>query len=751
LCRTTASLNLARALAIFFILAAGCSKAKLGLSPILNQRPSVRLTQAPASAIEPYFYSYEVFWSGSDADGQVDHFIYSIDPPTHAAAETAWVATEATRATFRFRSGDPDSLGTPSDPGGFHVFVIKAVDNAGLESPVVSRAFFSFTIAPTVRFLSPLVRPLLQPSRPPATTIVWTGDDPDGIASSHPIYYRYRLIPDVPGEFPFSILHTDPDSLRRFAAPSFAGWDSVSGDTVSLSLSNLTPGRSYILAVVAFDEAGAYSAVFSGDGNLLEFTCSVQGNLGPRLSLWNPYFRYTYASGGFTADPSTFLRIQVPRGQPIPFNWSAITEFGTAVQGYRWVLDISRLEDETPRSNERTDVEHWSTWSTFGTSATVGPFTGDGTGTETHTFYVEAEDASGFTSLGAVTFQVVEPSFEHDLLFVNDTRRFPDGRSPQRADSVVSPGGLWPSAAELDTFLFARGGVRWRSYPPGQTSSPGVFAGYAFDTIGTRGFGEGGIPIALLARYRHVVWLSDLARDYRNPPYTADRPMPVLRWMNQAGQANALAIYSKLGGSLWLMGGGIAYNSLLPWNPGTDATKIVYSSAAGQLVPGRLMYDLAHWQSELTIHTPGRVKRNPGLAAGWPGAPDYSLLPAVLNEKTSASDPVPPLRSAGTFYSIAYDGEYLSQPDSIVEDFDPDPSIDDFHTALDTLCVTNGGFVPSGKPIMTYYHGVETGPVLMSGFPLWFFQRQQGIQLADFVLQEVWHLTRSPASRAMQP
>ena len=50
----------------------------------------------------------------------------------------------------------------------------------------------------------------------------------------------------------------------------------------------------------------------------------------------------------------------------------------------------------------------------------------------------------------------------------------------------------WPAKTELDTFLFARGGVRWRYYQPAtQLSPPGVFNGYDFDTLGTRTLANG--------------------------------------------------------------------------------------------------------------------------------------------------------------------------------------------------------------------------------------------------------------------
>jgi hypothetical protein len=50
--------------------------------------------------------------------------------------------------------------------------------------------------------------------------------------------------------------------------------------------------------------------------------------------------------------------------------------------------------------------------------------------------------------------------------------------------------------------------------------------------------------------------------------------------------------------------------------------------------------------------------------------------------------------------------------------------------------------MPSVQPVMTYYHGFESGPVVFSGLPVWYFQRTQGQGLVDFVLQDIWGYTR---------
>ena len=224
--------------------------------------------------------------------------------------------------------------------------------------------------------------------------------------------------------------------------------------------------------------------------------------------------------------------------------------------------------------------------------------------------------------------------------------------------------------------------------------------------------------------------------------------MPTLRHMCGPGQTPAVTIYSRMGGALWLMGGGVAYNSTMSYNvKSNDVGTMVFSSAAGELVPGRVMYDVAQWSSEISLRQPTAVERNPALAATWPGAPDYSALPPRLDARAPETDPVPPERSAELFYPASFAGEVLSKPDPILEDTGDDPDHPVVESVLDTLYFGAGGDVGTAQPIMTYYHGRAGGPTVVSGFPLWYFQRSQAIQLADFVLQRIWGLPRAALPR----
>jgi hypothetical protein len=72
---------------------------------------------------------------------------------------------------------------------------------------------------------------------------------------------------------------------------------------------------------------------------------------------------------------------------------------------------------------------------------------------------------------------------------------------------------------------------------------------------------------------------------------------------------------------------------------------------------------------------------------------------------------------------------------------------------LDTLYEVRGASLPSPEDnphnvVMTYYHGHDSTPFVFTGFSLWAFRRPQIEALADFVLQRMWGLARTPSAPA---
>jgi hypothetical protein len=806
------------ALALLAGMASGCNK-KITLPTVVQQRPTLRLSAAPIDTIGTdgrkvsYIYHYKMNWVGYDPDGRVDHFMYVIDPPgwpgggvdgdsTECGKSSkdnwAWCSTKLNEKEIFFKAAVPPDTINRIDPHALeiHTFIIKAVDNAGLESEPVYRSFFSDTQAPTIQIDSPRPGATDYGLITPFVNIRWHGNDPDGVFTQRPIKYKFKMFKDTDDIFDdppnsgtehFDKARREPETLRKFFAPVFAGWDSSSADTTFATYSNLVPQSRYLFVVVGFDEAGAYSPVWSRDINMLQLLVTFAGNNGPVLTISNEFFNYSYSSGGYNLDPSRYINLEVPAQQPLHFNWSAEAPNGSQMKQYRWSMDMTNLDDQTPRTDERTDLKRWSQWGLNNVSATVGPFYSD----TTHIFFIEAEDINGLKSLGIVSFRVVVPTFNRDLLIVNDTRLTVDQKvlSPPASspDSLGVPAGAWPSRAELDTFLFARGGVRWRMTPTGTLSQPGIFAGYKYDTAYTAAGGTNGfVTLDTLGRYKHVLWITDINSA------TAPKGAGVLRGMSEKGRANTLAAYVALGGQVWIAGGTSIRATMLPWNLAKNdlespfnVTKFsitpTVTGRAAELGPGRMVFDQANWRSDVWLSTassdivnvhksvravgnyPSRMDKRWGLVR----SPDYSLLTQRLGKKTAADDPVPPNRAKSSFFNavLVYNLEFMTPgnpgllKNAILEDADPDPDVTNNVSMLDTLLIASLNFngIPvenedlsqGGKfyrsfPVMTYYHGQDSPPFVLSGHDLWTFTRKDLIKLVDFVFQQIWGMPKEP-------
>jgi hypothetical protein len=725
---------------------AACSK-QAPLLPGANQRPTIEITQAPLDPSEPFFYGYELRWAGYDVDGRIAYFRYTIDPPTKIGADTVWFKTIENRQSFLFHANTLEN-GADKTAEGFHTIVLEAVDDRDAVSAPVSRSLTSFTIAPTVQIISPPLDHLFPPQLGPSIHAGWTGFDPDGRGTSRPVQYKFKLFSTDGRDFPFQQILAEPDSLRRRYAPHFSEWDSVGGDTTQMDFRNLPPGQDYIVAVVAFDEAGAYSPVMSFDSNLLFCHVLVAGTSGPKMSVFSESFSFTFTSGGgFPLNPDAFLHGEFAAGRPVRIGWSAKTEGGSFVRGFRWMLD-GRLDDERPREDEVADVTRWSRYSPQTTGAELGPF--NPSVSESHTLYIEAQDNNTLVSIAVVQFTVVRATFDKELLIVDDTRLPGDRRLA--GGCVTPPSGVWPMAAELDTFFFARGGKPWKCYPAGTLSPIGIFQGYDYDTLGTRFLPQGTLTLQQLSRYRHIVWYTDYnaSKNFNNPDFTGD-PMSELRWVTFTGRSNPLVTWVSQGGQLWMFGGGTA--SALQKNfEKSSSPPEIYSHAEGELVAGRFMYDVFGWRSEITARSVAQAQKPPHAISRSPDSLDYALLPDYLFQKTQDTDPLsvyaPYQRSISDFYRGSHIGEGLTKPNEIVEDRGPGPNGPQLESVLDTLYESVGGQLGSDKPVMTIWHGGTTGQrQVFSGFALWYWGRTYGIAISDFVLQKVWGLPRRDVPR----
>lgn len=733
-------------------LVAGCGKTSMMLAP--NAPPTLTLTSGPidTSATNPVSWSVAITWDALDPDGTIDHVSYAVDPPSAAnvaaGADTVWVGTKENGVVALFRAATPDSLTGRLTSRDFHVFVARAWDNAGGASEPVVRAFYASTVAPSARIEKPVPAAGQLLPVPRSFTIRFSGDDPDGIGTHDPVGFRVRLVSD---QNPlFRALGSDPDSLRREAlANDWRGWSTLPGDQTSFELTGLPEDTQWIFAVAAEDAAGAVTPVFSFDRNLIRLL--ISDTSGPRLRVLGPGLDYTYNSGSTSADSSRWLSVTFPTTSTTSFSWSAIPSPGRAITGYRWVLDPDTLESETPRSDELTDTRHWSAWSDVARSTgSIGPFRD-----ADHMLYIQAEDDLEARGLAIVRLRVFAVSFDRPLLVVDDTRFELDRMAP--GGCVASYTKPWPSAAELDTFLCAVGGVPWRCTvnPPGALSPPGLFAGYAADTVDTRLGSQAAVqrvPLSLLTRYRSVIWLTD--QEAALDPGTVGSPLSILRWISRAGNVRAIEDYSRLGGRVWFAGGGTALATLIERDVKTNNTLANTVFTGPELDPATPVVALVHLHSRINA-TRGIVALSRSAAArgGWSGhgptgalsSPDYSGLPASLAMRSATTDPIPATRlasQANQFYGAGIGMEY-AHGSIVTEDFGGAGGAR-LESALDTLLEVVGATIESPPaPAMFYYHGRDNGPVLFSGFDLWSWSRSDAQALVDFVLRDVWGLPRS--------
>jgi len=742
-------------LLVFALAGCGHSPASVALPNLL---PEVQLTAAPRPGGTSTFV-VSLSWSAFDADGQIQRFIYAVDPPV--VGDTAWTATVEHQLSLTLPATVPPD---PLSPQGvrivardMHTFVIRAVDNQGGRSPVVARSFTATTVAPETVIDAPSPTKQLAVSTLPTVNIRWHGVDPDGVTRTTPVLYKYKLVPSTdvqPAENNVANPGLVQDFFGKDRENGFADWDSTGSDEASFLAQNLTPGRTYLFAVVARDEAGAYEPRFILAANALYFRPTLQ-SLGPRITLFSQFYSRTQSTGGIITDPSKIPTIEIPQNTALAFQWSATTQSGSGISGYRWAVDIEGgdITNERSRSDD-SDVHHWSTWSLGETHATVGPFVGNPDTTVQHFLYVEARDQVGFLSLFTLRLQVIAPQLDRPLLVIDD----------MQATQGTSLSGPYPFEAEQDTFHFAVGGVPDRLV--GGTSQPGAFAGFPYDTLDYRFFGRAGVPLSLLGHYRVVAWYTDntSSSGIADNPLGGNKFSSALRYANVEGHLNTLAVYLRQGGRAFLFGDGVApsvANGFWFVSNNFGVPFIPYVSTpqpARQYVlrPGCFLYDYLHLRSEL--NTAGTVStqftRNEQIKGAIPYLPEFAG-PASDADRThdprigpAAGRNVPLWEGLPRFTMANYRGApadplqrsinltwYISKPLRVIENGE---------SVMDTLYLLqargytgNGGNASASDamPNAIYYHGSEHGPVVWFGFPMYFFERDQARQAVATVLR----------------
>jgi hypothetical protein len=748
------------ALTLFAVLAllalGGCGHSPASIA-LPNLLPEVELTAAPRPGGTTTFVVH-LSWSAFDPDGQVQRFVYALDPPVEG--DTTWTATVEHELTLSLPATiPPDPLSPPGTrilARDAHTFAIRAVDNQGGRSPVVARSFTATTVAPETVIQSPSPNRQTAVSTLPQVLIRWAGKDLDGATRTTPVLYKYKLVPasDVQPSLDAGISAAAvQDFFGRDRENGFADWDSTDSDHPSYIASGLTPGRAYVFAVVAKDEANAWEPRFLLDANALFFKPTL-ANLGPKITLTSPFYTKTQATGGIVTDPSKIPTIEIPPNTPLPFHWSAAASSGSSLAGYRWAIDIEDgdITNEESRADDG-DVHHWSAWSLDETQATVGPFAGSIDTTVQHFLYVEARDQVGFVSLFTLRLSVIVARLDKPLLVIDDMYG-------TLGTTTTVP---YPIEAEQDSFYFSVGGVPDRLV--GGTSVAGAFAGFPYDTLDYRFFGRAGIPLSTLGRYKVVAWYTDntSSSGISDTPFGSGKPSNALRYINVDGHLNTLSVYLHQGGKAFLFGEGAtpsiangfwagANNFSVPFIPYVSTPSIPRQYV---LRPGCFLYDVLHLRSEL--NTAGTVStqftKNDQLKGAIPYLPEFA---GPGSDTDRSHDPrIGPgaernvaLWTGLPRFTIAnYRGAsadfaqrsinltwYVAKPLRITEQSE---SVLDTLYLLQARGYTGAGgnaSLSDGMPNAVYYHGSEHGPVVWFGFPLYFFERDQARQAVAKVL-----------------
>ena len=204
-------------------------------------------------------------------------------------------------------------------------------------------------------------------------------------------------------------------------------------------------------------------------------------------------------------------------------NWYATPGTGHQVTGYRWVLDPDDLDQEFKRPKAGNDPHHWRAVEPDHHERDARALPGGW-----HRAH-PGDRGEGRTGIQVAPHDSNPCRGGSAQRRAADRRRHPPSVGCDRHGRLrESAEGTWPTAAELDTFLFTRGALPGAAIRPGpqlRDLATGLFAGYRFDTLGTR-TGKRISPCRwpTLNRYRHVIWIVDAKSALFSAPGTVVCP-----------------------------------------------------------------------------------------------------------------------------------------------------------------------------------------------------------------------------------
>jgi hypothetical protein len=507
----------------------GCSQ-NTG-SFIGNRRPGVLLTATPPEG-DTTRYDVEFHWTAWDYDGEVDYFIYSIDPPSSAGADTDWIRTDNYSGQFTFTTPSYDistiddflDWKKPQVALGYHVFVLKAVDDRGAQSPFDYLAFNAGTICPRTTISSP----------PPAgayndyqgggqpvglrVSFRWDGDDPDGIISQKPVGYVYKVA-DVTNN---SNWKTIADSVIAYPSP----WIPVGIGTTKVTVA-FDNGRNYGFAVRAIDEASAVEPLLVLNRNL-EWVTAAERSSFPEITVKSAAFGVRKWTG-WTQDTEEY---EVPLGSTYEFTIAGDASwYGGLIGGYAFAWDLDTISNPATSPD---GIRAWTPWSTTRTTIEA-----QFTEPRDYYLYVKCKDDGVGLTLASIHFNVVTLNPDKYLGYIDDWRRYPKTTGEAEDDRV------WQEM--LRGYDYGDG---WTNLVWDEWNAP---------------YREEMPTLQFLSQFKALAWSLNDTRMIS--------PADKSAWyqMNYLSTMNVLAVYlgseSSSGerGKLWAFGRGLVESSVLPY------------------------------------------------------------------------------------------------------------------------------------------------------------------------------------------
>ena len=340
------------AAALLWLLPVGCGDD--AATP--NLPPTVALVEFPDPGT-PVTSTARFAWTGSDPDGEVVAYEYSLD------AEDQYTATEDSSIVLEFGKAD----GTESNPMS-HVFRVRAVDNRSLAGPPAAG---HFTVAypndrPSVNFTR---RPQSIGYAGPVVTFGWIAEDEDGTIAG----YEYQ---DVTGD------------------TTTGGWIAIADTTITFDFSQASPGapRGFLSPLNLYQTYTFYLRAIDNENK--------RSNV----------IRAPYTSGPENLPPSVVFLTKPsdPVTGSATWTWQG-TDSDGAILRYQWAFNMTSEADWQSLGPDVTSFKR-----TF-TRQDGSPQT-----PRSYTFYLRAQDSdSSYSAPLTHTFTVAVPNAPPAVQFLS--------------------------------------------------------------------------------------------------------------------------------------------------------------------------------------------------------------------------------------------------------------------------------------------------------------------------------------------